>query len=51
MFHNDVVPEWRMDWTGARMEEDYQKGSMWLSSQEKVITWAKVVVVGWEKIG
>lgn len=27
------------------MGKDYQKGTMWLSRQEKVVTWAKVVVV------
>lgn len=32
----------------ARMERrDYQERSMWLSRQERVVTWAKVVVVGW----
>lgn len=46
VYHKDVVAECRMDWIGARMEEDYQKGSMWPSRKKKVVTWAKVVVVG-----
>lgn len=46
MFHNDVVAEWRVDWTWTRMEDEYHKRSMWLSRQVKVATWVKVVVVG-----
>lgn len=46
MFHNDVFAEWTVDGIWTRMEEEYKKGSMWLSIEGKVATWAKVVVVG-----